>query len=182
MEVVQHLLEFSGIGRDRMAVRWVSAAEGQLFAEHVRRFTDRTRELGPFDPERFRLPLAASETALNSARLRWLMGMEIQITERGNVYGEKMKQEDYGNILKEAARNEYEKALILQVLGEGVQSVRDIALKTGLPVYTVSLHMGELERGRQAAFHGFDGKVSLFSAAQERSPGAEAGEPAHLEA
>jgi hypothetical protein len=163
MQVVEYLLDLTGIGRDRMAVRWLSAAEGRLFAKHVNEFSEKTRQLGPFDPRKFELSLAAAWDALNSPRLRWLMGMELQIIEKGNVYKEKIEEKEYWNLLKTVTQDEFQGALILEVLKEGAQSVREIALKTGLPVYTVSLRLGELERCHKAKFKGFDGNITLFS-------------------
>ena len=163
MQVVEYLLDLTGIGRDRLAVRWLSAAEGQRFAEYVNEFSEKTRQLGPFDPRRFELSLAAAWDALNSQRLRWLMGIELQIIEKGNVFKEKIKEKEYRNLLQKAAQDEYHDALVLEVLKEGAQSVREIAFKTGLPVYQVSLRLGELERRRKAKFKEYDGNISLFS-------------------
>ena len=95
--------------------------------------------MGPFDLDRYRLPLAAVEGALNSPRLRWLTGMDRQLTEHENVYSEKIDEADYKPLLKVATEEEYQKALILEVLKEGPQSVREMAGKSGLPVYTVSI-------------------------------------------
>jgi len=161
--MVEYLLDLTGIGRDRMAVRWLSAAEGRRFAEHVNEFSEKTRQLGPFDPREFELVLAAARDALNSPRLRWLIGIEPQIIEKGNVYKEKIEEKEYWNLLKKAVEDEYHDALVLDVLKEGAQSVREIALKTGLPVYTVSLRLGELERRHKAKLKGYDGNISLFS-------------------
>jgi hypothetical protein len=163
MQVVEYLLDLTGIGRDRMAVRWLSAAEGRRFAEHVNEFSEKTRQLGPFDPRDFELVLAAAWDALNSPRLRWLMGIEPQIIEKGNVYKEKIEEKEYWNLLKKAVEDEYHDALVLEILKEDAQSVREIALKTGLPVYTVSLRLGELERRHKAKLKGYDGNISLFS-------------------
>lgn len=163
MQVVEYLLDLAGIGRDRMAVRWLSAAEGRRFAKYVKEFTEKTRQLGPFDPREFELSLAAALYALNSQRLRWLMGIELQIIEKGNVYKEKIKEKEYWNLLQKAAEDEYHDALVLEVLKEGAQSVREIAFKTGLPVYTVSLRLSELERRHKAKLKGYDGNISLFS-------------------
>lgn len=157
------MLDLTGIGRDRMAVRWLSAAEGRRFAEHVNEFSEKTRQLGPFDPRKFKLVLSAARDALNSPRLRWLMGIEPQIIEKGNVYKEKIEEKEYWNLLKKAVEDEYHDALVLDVLKEDAQSVREIALKTGLPVYTVSLRLGELERRHKAKLKGYDGNISLFS-------------------
>jgi hypothetical protein len=163
MQVVAYLLDLTGIGRDRLAVRWLSAAEGRRFAEYVNEFSETTRQLVPFDPREFELPLAAAWDALNTPRLRWLMGIELQIIEKGNVYKEKIKEKEYRHLLQKAAKDEYHNALVLEVLKEGAQSVREIALKTGLPVYTVSLRLGDLERRHKAKFRGYDGNISLFS-------------------
>jgi hypothetical protein len=163
MQVVEYLLDLTGIGRDRMAVRWLSAAEGRRFAEHVNEISEKTRQLGPFDPREFEFVLSAAWDALNSPRLRWLMGIEPQIIEKGNVYKEKLTEKEYWNLLKKAVEDEYHDALVLEVLKEGAQSVREIALKTGLPVYTVSLRLGELERRHKAKLKGYDGNISLFS-------------------
>jgi hypothetical protein len=141
----------------------LSASEGRRFAEHVNEFSEKTRQLGPFDPREFELVLAAAWDALNSPRLRWLMGIEPQIIEKGNVYKEKIEEKEYWNLLKKAVEDEYHDALVLEVLKEDAQSVREIALKTGLPVYTVSLRLGELERRHKAKLKGYDGNISLFS-------------------
>jgi coenzyme F420-reducing hydrogenase delta subunit len=40
-------LEFLGIERDRFRIEWVSAAEGQRFAQIVADFVKKLKELGP---------------------------------------------------------------------------------------------------------------------------------------
>ena len=162
MELVQYLLDLSGIGRDRVQLRWVSAAEGQLFAKYVTEVSNITQELGPFDPEEFRLPLAAVEQTLNCPRIRWLLGLTKQLTEQGNVYNEKLKDEDFKKLLQQATEEEYHKALIMEALEEGPRSVRQMAEKTGLPVYTVSLRLNELERCNQAGLKEYSGSTPLF--------------------
>ena len=155
-------MDLSGIGRSRLQLRWVSAAEGQLFADYVTELSDLIGQLGPFQPDDFKLELAAVETVLKSTRIRWLMGMDRQITEQENVYHEKMDPEAYRAFVRQAVAEEYEKGLILQALGDGPQSVREMAGKTGLPVYTVSLRLNDLERAGQAEFHEFEGTTAKF--------------------
>jgi F420-non-reducing hydrogenase iron-sulfur subunit len=45
--VLSDLLEFAGIDPGRVSFSWVSAAEGERFAEVVRDVTERVRQLGP---------------------------------------------------------------------------------------------------------------------------------------
>jgi len=162
MKVVEYLMDLSEIGRDRVCLRWVSAAEAHRFAEYVHEFSEVTRTLGPFDPEKYVMPLAAIETSVASPRLRWLMGMTIQMINRGNVYGDRIEEEDYHKFLKQVAEEEYQHGLVLQALDKGCQSVRDMAIETGLPIYTVSLRLGELERRHQACFERHDGRTPKF--------------------
>ena len=44
----------AGIGSERILLDWVSAGEGERFAQVVRQFVEKMRQLGPFvlDPER----------------------------------------------------------------------------------------------------------------------------------
>ena len=183
MEVVRRLLDLSRIGGDRLCLRWVSAAEGKLFAEYVTQFTEVTRNLGPFDPAQYEMELEAVETALTSRRLRWLMGIELSLTRKGNVYGESLPEERYKKLLEQATEEEYQSALISAAIKREPLSVREIAFLTGLPVYTVSLHLGELERRHQAEIQSYQGTTPKFVHAahgtQERST--EASLDSHLE-
>jgi len=47
--LLQNLLEGLGIERERLALEWVSASEGQRFADAVTAFTERIRQLGPLN-------------------------------------------------------------------------------------------------------------------------------------
>ena len=162
MNVVQHLLTFSGIDSDRLRLRWVSAAEGQLFAQNIKEYSHDIRAIGPFQPEDFEMPLGALQRVLSSTRLRWLMSMEVQVTGKGNVYGDVLGEKDYERVLLETAQAEYEKCLILESMKQGSQTVRDIAI--GLAVYEVSCRLNELERAQQAEFQGYQGKTPMFVA------------------
>ena len=162
MEVVEQLMELSGIGVDRVKLRWVSAAEGQLFANLVKELSGVMQAMGPFDLDGHKLPLAAVEGALNSPRLRWLMGMERQLIEHENVYHLKLDEANYKQLLKAAAEEEYQKALILEVLNAGPQSVREIAAQSGLPVYTISILLSEIEKAGQVDLHGYEGTTPKF--------------------
>jgi|GEM_PF-228956 len=164
MQVVEHLLDLSGIGRNRMQVSWVSSAEGQAFANYVTQFSEVTRQLGPFDPDHFKLSLAAVEQTLTSPRIRWLLGMTKQLTERENVYHEKLDTEEYTRLLHKAIEEEYEKAMVLEAIKEGPQLVREISGRIGLPKPRVSFWMSQLRNAGQAAIEGYDKTTPKFVA------------------
>jgi predicted ArsR family transcriptional regulator len=68
----------------------------------------------------------------------------------------------YQDLMHQASRDEYQKALLLETLKEGPLSVREMAGKTGLPVYTVSLRLNDLERRGLAELKGYDGSTPKF--------------------
>jgi hypothetical protein len=162
MQVVGQLFEISGIGRDRLQLRWVSSAEGQLFAEYVTELTEVIRGLGALDGEQLKLPLAAVTRALQAPPLRWLMGMERQLTEQENVFHERLDGQHYRLLLMQRAEEEYQKALLLEVLREGPKTVPEMAEETGLAPYTVSRMLNHLENTGLADVSGHEGTSFKF--------------------
>lgn len=156
------MLEISGIGRGRLQLRWVSSAEGQLFAEYVTELTELIQGMGPLDGERLRLPLAAVSRALQALPLRWLMGMERQLTEQENVYHERLDGPHYRLVLMQRAEEEYQKALLLEILREGPKTVPQMAGETGLPLYTVSRMLNQLENTGLADVSSHEGDIFKF--------------------
>ncbi|MEM2838564.1 MAG: hydrogenase iron-sulfur subunit [Thermoplasmata archaeon] len=47
MKMTAELLDILGIGHERMRLEWISASEGQKFADTMREFTEKIRALGP---------------------------------------------------------------------------------------------------------------------------------------
>ncbi len=47
IKTLYRLLEDLGIEKERLLLKWISAAEGQLFAETIREFTEKIKKLGP---------------------------------------------------------------------------------------------------------------------------------------
>lgn len=146
MELVRYLLEISGLGQNRLQIRWVSATEGQQFAEYVTQLTELVQELGPLDRDKMALQIAAVSRALDNPDLRWLMGLQRQLTERENVYHEKLDPTAYEGLLKSSAEQEYHRGLIYAALQAEPRTVRQIAAVTGLGIYTVSLRLNDLEK------------------------------------
>jgi hypothetical protein len=162
MDLVRYLLEISGLNQERLQLRWVSATEGQQFAQYVTELTDLLRQLGPLDHDRLALPLAAVSRALMNPDLRWLLGIGRQLTEQENVYHERLDPVAYDHLLKSCAEEEYQQGLIYEALQAGPQTVRQMAARTGLPIYTISLRLNDLERNAQVSILGHEGTSPKF--------------------
>jgi len=47
MDIVKNIIAMLGLEEERFRLEWISASEGQRFAEVMTEFTDRIKELGP---------------------------------------------------------------------------------------------------------------------------------------
>jgi F420-non-reducing hydrogenase iron-sulfur subunit len=162
IELVRYLLEISGIDQDRLHLRWVSATEGQQFAEYVTELTDLIRKLGPLDHNLMAIRLAAVSRAVMNADLRWLIGLQRQLTEQENVYHERLDPTAYDELLRSSAQEEYHRGLLYEALQAGPQTVRQIAALTGLPIFTLSLRLNDLEKISLVSIQGHEGHSPKF--------------------
>lgn len=162
MDMLAHLLDIAGVGRDRLHLRWASAAEAQQFADYVTEVTEAITHAGPFDKTRYKLQLAALARALATPRLRWLVGIDRHLTEQENVYHEKTDPDHFKSVLQNALETEYHKALIQELLIQGPITVMEMAANTGLPAYTVSLRLNDLERAGLAELDSCETRTPKF--------------------
>jgi hypothetical protein len=162
--LTQKLLDLAGIGRDRLHLAWVSSAEAQRFAEIVTSTTDAIRQQGLLDRQAFQMVLAACEMTLSDETVRWLVGKEIKITTKGDVYGRSWNVEQYEEVLHTQLEREFQKNMIFLAIKEGCTSVRDISAKIGLDLLRTSYLLADLERTNKVEFTGMQDRKPVFAA------------------
>ncbi len=113
IKMLKKLIALTGLELERLRLEWVSAAEGQRFAQVVTEFTEQIRKLGPSpvsgkssNPQILE-NLQAAKNAASDFKLRVLVGRELNLTEKGNVYKEKVTQENFDALLDEAVEAEF---------------------------------------------------------------------------
>lgn len=156
-------MDYAGIGRERLQLGWISAAEGQLFAEMVTEITEVVQAKGSFDAAANKMVLEAVLRTLETETVRWLMGMQRELTEKKNVYGEKVKADGYMKLLDETIQNEYQKSLIYLSLQDGPLSVREIDSRINIGIQNVSNLLTDLEGRGQVELHGYEGRTPKFA-------------------
>jgi hypothetical protein len=162
--VTQKLLEMAGIGKDRLHLAWVSSAEAQRFTEVAVSVTESAKAQGKLDSKALKMELEAAEMTLDGETVRWLVGKEIKITSKGDVYGRKWDVETYEEILDDILEREFQKNLIYLAIKEGSASVRDISNKTGLELLRVSYLLADLEHTNRVEFTGMEDSKPAFAA------------------
>jgi F420-non-reducing hydrogenase iron-sulfur subunit len=141
--LLKRLVEKAGLEKGRVMLEWVSASEGQKFADVVTGFIDRIKKLGPTpaaeNPE-IRQGLLAAQAAAEAYRLRALVGKEEKLENRGNVYGDKLSQDELDRIMDEAVDKEYTRNRIKLLLKEPM-SVKGLSEKLGIDSKLVLEHI-----------------------------------------
>lgn len=170
IRMTKKLIKYAGIEPERLRLEWVSAAEGGRFAETVRDFTNQIRSLGPSplagkEPDINKLKdMLAAKDAAAGPRLRALIGKEREIIEEGNVYGEKISQEEFDRLMDEAIESEVTFRKILQIIKENPLSVKEISKSIDLPPENVLQDILEMKRMGLVALDKIEGTSPLYIA------------------
>ncbi|MBU7032313.1 MAG: hydrogenase iron-sulfur subunit [Theionarchaea archaeon] len=147
IKATKKMLKEAGIDARRLGLEWVSAAEGQLFADVVNAFTELIYSLGPLEADPHRIAAAREESG--DFRIRWLVGRERDLLEEGNAFGEPVSPEEFEPLLDEIISIQYIRNAILTSLKESPQSVKELAESLKLPPYTVVENIIHLRRTQQ---------------------------------
>ncbi len=164
MLMVQKLLKISGIGENRLHVAWVSSAEAQRFVDISTDVIASIKSQGRFDAAMFSTELAAAEETLKTEILRWMVGKEVKLLSRGDVYGRKWEKARFESILDSVLEREYHKQLILQAILAGFTSVRAISQKVGLGLKRISYLLADMEKTNMIEFRGHTDCIPVFAA------------------
>jgi F420-non-reducing hydrogenase iron-sulfur subunit len=146
MKMLSKSLSMIGFS-DRVRLDWVSAAEGNRFAQIVADFTEHIRKLGPSPFKNKKLKkqvidnLNAVKFALCDTRLRALVARQRELTTDGNVYGDIISPEEYEEILDSAIENEIIRHKILEKIKKEGKSVPDIAKQIEVEPHKVLQHI-----------------------------------------
>jgi coenzyme F420-reducing hydrogenase delta subunit len=140
IKMTKKLLKKTGLEPNRLRMEWVSASEGQVFAEFMKDFTKQIQELGPSPlsgtshDQRIMADLIAAKEAASDFRLRAIVAKEYKIVAKeGNVYGEFKTQENWDEFLDDAIEMEFELKQILGHTRNDPLSVKELATKINLP-------------------------------------------------
>jgi len=159
IKMARKILAKTGLEADRLRLEWVSASEGERFSSIMTEFHDQVKELGPSpvagpNPDRDILNnLKAAAATVKDFRLRAIVTKEWKLVEQGNVYGIKKEQDEFDRIMDDAIETEYIRHQILQLLGGGPLSVKDLSGKLNVPTDIVLDNITILRKNNQVALN-----------------------------
>jgi len=170
IKMLKKLLALTGVGSDRLELEWVSASEGQRFAQMVTEFTNQIKKLGP-SPVSGKNPnqkvlenLQAAKNAASDFRLRVLVGRERELTEKNNVYEEKIPQEEFDAVLDSAVEAEFIRHKIHLLTRDRPLPVKALAEATELKPAEVLKQIVAMRRRNMITMDHVEGTTPFFKA------------------
>ena len=150
VEMAKRLLKAAGVEPERLRLEWISASEGERFAEVIREFTEEIKELGPVKCEKEELEAACIAAA--DYKLRILATKERELLEEGNKYGEVFTMHEMDRLLGDMVQEDYEAKRILLKLKKPM-SVKKIASELNLKPNVVFRRILDLKRHELIEIH-----------------------------
>jgi F420-non-reducing hydrogenase iron-sulfur subunit len=173
VKMIKLLLAKTEVEPERFHLEWVSAAEGPKFAEVVKSFTSKITSLGPnplfqngkIDPSRLKKLLGAKH-ASEAFKLRAVVGREKKLTEEGNVYGDKVPQEEYERWMIDFVNEQYIRSMILDAVRAEPKTVQQLAEDLNISPKIAFLHVGRLWKKQMILPVGHEGVSPTYSIAE----------------
>jgi hypothetical protein len=150
--MLKKLLSLTGLEPERLRLEWVYPSEIERFAMIINDFRNKVTFLGPSPLAGERpdtdilLNIKVAKAAVEDFRLRVLVGREIELTEKENVFGEKIAQEEFDALLYEIIRVEFIRHKIHRLTKEKPMSVKEIASITNMKPRLVLRHIVNMRR------------------------------------
>jgi coenzyme F420-reducing hydrogenase delta subunit len=170
IKMLKKLLALTDLGPERLRLDWVSASEGQRFAQIVTEFTNQVKKLGP-SPVSGKAPdqrvlenLEAARNAASDFRLRVLVGRERELTEKNNVYNEKISQEEFDSLLDEVVEAEFIRQKIHLLTRAEPLSVKALSEATDLEPAAVLKQIVNMRRRNMITVDRIQGTTPLYRA------------------
>jgi coenzyme F420-reducing hydrogenase delta subunit len=173
VKLIKKLLKTAGTEPERLRLEWIAAAEGERFAETVRDFTNQIKEMGPSpvageEPDVDKLKaLFAAKNAVKDFRLKLLVSRELGLVNEGNVYNEKVPQEEIDALIDTAIEHELARCNIIYALRENALSVQDLSKSLNISPDRVLQHIVTLRDRGLVALDSIEDDVPLYLAPGE---------------
>jgi hypothetical protein len=148
-----------------LRLEWVSASEGEKFSKVVTEFTEQVRNLGPSkvkDDDRLRNRVAAADGASETFRLKALVGRELNLVNKGNVYSNRLDPAELDRIIDSATEEEFERSLILELSKTKPRSVKELGEIMEVPTDKVLRHIVALRQKNMIAMEHPEGFTPTY--------------------
>lgn len=172
--MLKKLISLTGLEPRRLRLEWAYASEIERFAEIIDDFRNQMTALGPSPlagkkPDtNILLNIGTAKAAAEDFRLRVLVGRERELTEKKNVYGEEMSQEEFDALLREIVEAEFVRHRIHLLTKEKPMSVKEIAAIVNMKPAVVLRHIVNIRRKGMITLDHVEKTTPLYKALEVR--------------
>jgi coenzyme F420-reducing hydrogenase delta subunit len=170
IKMLKKLISQTDLESERLRLDWAYASEIDRFAKIINDFRNQVMMLGssPLAGEKpdknILAGIMAAKAVAGDSRLRTLVGREKQMIEEGNVYGEKVEQEEFDEVMDESISAEYVRGRIRLLVKDNPMSVEELAKHLGSDPKKVLRHIVVLRQRGLVALDRIEGKDPLYVA------------------
>jgi len=157
MHLGKKLLETAGINPDRLRLEWVSASEGNRYAEIMTDFTHTLKEFGPLgeaekmDKATLALKLEAIRKLLPYVKLVEREKLRVRFENKA-AYENYFSSAELKTLFDDLIADKFAVSQIVELLREQAHSVGEIADRLGMNRSEVSKHLSSSTRQRIVRF------------------------------
>jgi F420-non-reducing hydrogenase iron-sulfur subunit len=170
IKILKQLISRTGLEPERLQLDWAYASEIERFATIIDVFRNQVTALGP-SPLAGKKPdqgimaeIMAAKAVAGDSRLRTLVGREKELIEEGNVYNEKVEQEEFDEVMNESIDEEYVRSRIHLLVKDKPMSVEGLAKHLGLDPKKVLRHIVVLRQRGLVALDRIEEEDPLYIA------------------
>ncbi|MEM2169880.1 MAG: hydrogenase iron-sulfur subunit [Candidatus Bathyarchaeia archaeon] len=169
IRLLKKIMALAGLEPKRLHLELVSPIENKSLPSIVEKFIDEVKNLGPLFKgeeidEEILFNIQAAKQAVVWSRLRMLSGRERKLTEKINVYGEKIRQEEFDRLVEEVIEEEYLRSKIYLLTKSKPASVEEISERIGVDSFLVLQHVVALRRKGLLGMDRIEGYTPLYRA------------------
>ena len=144
--IAKKILKHIGVNPDRLKIKFMSGADGNLLAEYTDTFTKEIKELGPLgksegmDTKQVKFKIEAAKKLVPYLRLLERERFRVPLKSK-ETYTEFFESKEMNNLFDEILSEKLAISQIMLLLGEKPLATSDISKKLGLNPSDVSRHM-----------------------------------------
>lgn len=170
VKMLKKLLSRAGLEPERLRFALIHAPQIGRFAEIVSDFRNHVMMLGPSSlsgekPDtNMLLNVEAARAVAEDFRLRVLLGREEELIESGNVYGDKLSQAEFDEVLDEVIGAEYLRNRIYLLVKKEPLSVKELSKRLDVDSPVVLRHLVVIRQRGWVTVDRVEGLSPLYTA------------------
>lgn len=170
VKMLTKLVALAGLEPQRVKLVWHSPLDEKNFEYYAKEFSREIGKLGS-SPLRskdlgytIKVNVLAAKNAASDFRLRVLLGREKELTEGVNVYGEKLSQDEFDELLDEIVNEEFVRHKIYVLTKTKPFSVKDLAEIVEMKPAAVLRQIVDMRRRNMIALDHVEGQTPFYKA------------------